>query len=79
MLKTYGGAVDKHNRVSAAVNFIVNLNTAVIYCGHNELLGDVAGRMFCEAEYSRYTAPVTLASVLRDLLRNTVAYSAARE
>jgi hypothetical protein len=35
--------------VSAPVNFIVNLDTAVLNCGHDEFLGDVAGRMPSDA------------------------------
>jgi len=37
--------MDEHYRVSAPVNFIVNLDAAVLNCGHEELLGDGADRM----------------------------------
>jgi hypothetical protein len=37
--------VDENNRVSAPVNFVVNADTAVLNCGHDELLGDEAGSM----------------------------------
>jgi hypothetical protein len=37
--------VDENNRVSAPVNFIVNSDTAVINCRHDELLGDEASSL----------------------------------
>jgi hypothetical protein len=45
VLEAYGASVDENNRVSAPVNFVVNADTAVLNCGHDELLGDEAGSM----------------------------------
>lgn len=44
VLEAYGASVDEDNRVTAPVDFIVNLDTAVINCGQDALLvGEAEG------------------------------------
>ena len=45
VLETDGAAVDENHRVPAPVDFIVNLDTVVLDCGHERRLVDGADGM----------------------------------